>query len=75
MFEDLKIGKYAWLQDPGNNTWWAHSGGIHPAMPGDKTPILKIGGAQSWKTILGNQHKDSDVGLQCPMCSTLKNAL
>lgn len=23
-----------WLADKGNNTWWSHSGGIHPAMPG-----------------------------------------
>jgi hypothetical protein len=25
-----------WIKDPGNNEWWGHSGGIHPAAPGSK---------------------------------------
>ena len=29
-----------WLENPGDNVWWGHSGGIHPAMPGSKVHPL-----------------------------------
>jgi hypothetical protein len=68
MFE-LLITVPAWIADKGNNTWWNHMGGIHPAMPGSPLPSLKILGewANGPQQSQEKAKSSSSGSLQCPM--------
>ena len=65
MFE-LLLTVPAWIADKGNNTWWTHMGGIHPAMPGSPMPSLKA--LAEWDNSPKKKAKHSSAHLECPMC-------
>jgi hypothetical protein len=64
MFE-LMLNVPGWIADRGNNTWWTHMGGIHPAMPGSPMPSLTVMGA--WEKAPKKKAKAGNALLECPM--------